>query len=331
MLSKTIGSRLALAAVVSVAVVALMAASVGTVQAVAAQDQQEDEKASQSEQERELRSKHRERRARGELELHVAREALQRAREMGGQGRLRMVQELRQRDWAPGVEYRRLGSRFGGGMADRVLARAEEIELTDQQETQIRDARRAQRRAEIERDAQIEVLDLDLEELLEDRHTADLNAVEAVMQQRASLRVQGQVADMRASQGVWNVLTSEQQKDFEEGRHSFFVRRGDRPHAMFFDGEGGDIVFDGGDFEVGDFEFGELFNDLHLEGLEGLDGLKGLLELKSEGGGPFMFRYKMKPDEDADEDAEKKKKEKGSTEGTAVGVSWAGQSTRTMK
>ena len=142
-----------------------------------------------------------------ESKLHSAKQALA-AHERGAQDRLRLVRDL-QHARVPRVEFRGLRGSFGGSMADRVLAMAEEIELTEEQEAQIRGARRDQRRAEIERVAQIDVVDLDLDELLEDHHTADLDAVEELMQRRASLRVQAQIADMRASQDVWNSLTSE--------------------------------------------------------------------------------------------------------------------------
>ncbi len=318
-MSKFFHSRLAIAAAASAAVLALMVVSVGTVQAVVVQEQEEADETKRSEAER---------RAVIESRLHRAKEALHGARELGALGRLRMVQELRDRSRAPMVELRRLRSGFGGGMADRVLAMGEEIGLTEQQEEQIRDARRAQRRAEIERDAQIEVLDLDLDELLEDRHSADLAAVEGLMQRRAALRVQGQVADMRASQDVWNSLTAEQQEKMDSNRHFLYRRGGDRPHSLFFDGEGPNVVFDGGDFEFGDMELGRVFDELRLEGLQGLKGLEGLLELQSEDGAPFIWRFERKSDDDVHEDHEKK--EKATTEGTAVGVSWDGRSTRTM-
>jgi len=316
-------SRLVVAAAASVAVAALMVVSVGTVQAVAPQEQQENEDAKQSD-EKLRRAMELESQALMESKLHLAQEAMHRVRERGQQLRLRMVQEFgqqRARAWAPRVELRRLRSSFGGSMADRVLAMSEEIELTEQQETQIRDGRRDQRRAEIERDAQIEVLDLDLDELLEDRHNANLDAVEELMQRRASLRVQGQVADMRGSQEVWNALTAEQQEKIQANRHGVYMMRGDRPHSLFFDdGEVLDFAF-----ESDDLKFGKLFDELHLEGLEGLDGI---FEFKSEDGAPFIWRFKTKPDDDAEQDDEKK--EKGKTTGTAIGVSWGAQSTRTM-
>lgn len=325
MLWKFFQSRLAVATAASVAVVALMTMSIGTVQAVVEQDQQENEEAKQSETEL-RRAKVREHRVLAESRLHVAREAIHAARERGAQQRLRLVQTMRDHVRAPRVELRRLRSSFGGSLADRVLAMGEEIELTEQQESQIRDGRRDQRRAEIERDAQIDVLDLDLEELLEDRHTANLDAVEELMQRRASLRVQGQVDDMRASQGVWSSLSTEQQEKLEANRHGVFMLRGNRPHALFFDREGPDVLFEGGDFEFGDLdfggmEFGRLFNELNLEGLEGLLELQsgdGLFELKSDDGGRFIWRFGHSDDDDADEDGEKK--EKATTEGTAIGV-----------
>lgn len=313
-MSKFFQSRLACATAASVAVVALMAVSVGTVQAVVAQDQQESEKAKQSEEEL-ARAKALENRALVESKLEYAKQALHVARERGAQERLRLVQELRQHARAPRVEIRSLRRGFGGSTAERVLAMAEEIELTEQQEAQIRDARRAQRRAQIERDAQIEVLDLDLDELLEDRHTADLDAVEEMMQRRASLRVQGQVADMRASQEVWNALTAEQQAKLEDSSHGVFMMRGDRPHSLYFDGAGPDFAFGDGTFDFGELEFGSFFNELHLEGLD------GLFELKSEDGAPFIWRFERKSDDNGD--GAKKKKAKASTEGTSIGVSWS--------
>lgn len=324
-MSKFFPNRITVGTAASVALVAMMAMSVGTVQAVMTQDQQETEEAQQSAEELRL-AKKLEYRARAESKLHVAKQALHAARERGAQERLRVVQELRERARSPRVEVRGLRTRWGGSTADRVLAMGEEIELTEQQEAQIRDSRRDQRRAEIERDAQIEVIDLDLDELLENRHTADLGAVEELMQRRASLRVQGQVADMRASQEVWNALTGEQQEKLEAKRHGIYMLRGDRPHSFFFDGEGSDFTFDGGDFEFGEMEFGDFFNELHL-GLEGLEGLDGVFELKSDDGEPWVWRFKSKK-EDADEEGEEQ--ENGSTEGTAVGISWNGTSIRTM-
>lgn len=314
-------TRLAVATGASVAVVALMAVSVGTVHAVATQDQEETEEASQGE--RELRrAKSLEHRALLEARLGEAKQALHEARERGSHERLRLVQELRQRSRAPMVELRTSRGRFRGGVADRVLAMAEEIELTEQQEAQIRDARRDQRRAQIERDAQIEILDLDLDEMLEDRHSANLDAVEELMQRRAGLRVQGQVADMRVSQDVWNSLSAEQQEKLESNRHGIYMMRGNSPHSLFLDGEGNEFAFRSDDFEFGEMEFGELFNDFHLEGLD------GLLELKFGDDTPGVWEFKLKSDEEGihEEGIHEEGAKKDSTDGTAVGVSRSGGS-----
>lgn len=322
MLSKFFQSRLAVAAAASVAVVALMAVSVGTVQAVVAQDQQETEDAKRSE-EQLRRASILQLHTLMESKLHSAKQALA-ARERGAQVRLHLVREL-QHARVPRVEFRGMHGSFGGSMADRVLAMAEEIELTEEQEARIRGARRDQRRAEIERDAQIDVVDLDLDELLEDRHTADLDAVEELMQRRASLRVQAQIADMRASQDVWNSLTSEQREKLEKDRHGVFMLRRNSPRSLYFDGHGMDFALDGrefefSDFDLGAFNFGKFFTERHLEALE------GLFELKSDDGAPFILRFGRHSDDDKDGED----KDKGTTEGAAIGISWAGQSIRTM-
>ena len=325
MLSKFFQSRLAVAAAASVAVVALMAVSVGTVQAVVAQDQQETEDAKRSE-ELLRRASILQLHTLMESKLHSAKQLLA-ARERGAQDRLHLVREL-QHARVPRVEFRGMHGSFGGSMADRVLAMAEEIELTEEQEARIRGARRDQRRAEIERDAQIDVVNLDLDELLEDRHTADLDAVEELMQRRASLRVQAQIADMRASQDVWNSLTSEQREKLEKDRHGVFMMlRRNSPHSLYFDGHGMDFALDGrefefSDFDLGAFNFGKFFTERYLEGLE------GLFELKSDDGAPFILRFGRHWDDD--KDGEDKDKDKGTTEGAAIGISWAGQSIRTM-
>ena len=100
---------------------------------------------------------------------------------------------------------------------------AEELELSEQQEDEIREVRRQHRRASIEREAAIEVAGLDLEELMEDPHIADLAAVEQQMQAMSELRVEGRVADLRLTQQVWGVLTVEQRDQIQDQRHNIFM------------------------------------------------------------------------------------------------------------
>ncbi|NKB88216.1 MAG: hypothetical protein GKS06_08355 [Acidobacteria bacterium] len=292
------------------AVAGLMVASVETVHAVVGQEQTEDEQKVEKE-----------RRARGEWR-ELLEKRLASAKALAGTARLRSslgtmralegMRALGQAQGriarAPRIELRS-GRYFGGGAADRILAMGEELELTDQQRDSIRQARRAHRRAEIERDAEVEVIDLDLDELMEDRSTADLNAVEGLMMQRATLRVQAEIAEMRLGRQVMDSLTPEQKELFEESRGNMFMLRGDGPSVLFrrdgsADAWGHELneVFEGLHLgEFGDFDFGDMTFDLH-----------------TEDGEPFVWRFHGEEHEGHDEDDDDGDKE--STAGTAIGL-----------
>lgn len=180
---------------------------------------------------------------------------------------------------------RALGEHMGISSADRVLRHAEELGLTDEQVDRVRVAETAHRRAEIERDAGIEIAELDLEGLMGDADSVDLGAVENKMMEIARLRVDGRVADLRLRQEIRSILTAEQREQLEEmGPRSFIIRsRGDDGEGgvMFrrrSEGDEGRYFFDGDGYslrfgpEAWDFELdGDWFEDGHLfEALEPL-------------------------------------------------------------
>ncbi len=171
------------------------------------------------------------------------------------------MQERRERlRVAPRIALRRHCSR-GGSIAERVLDMSEDLELTEQQRDEIRELRRQDRRASIERDAAIEVADLDLEELMEDRHTADLGAVEQQMQRIGNLRVASRIADLRLSQQVWGMLTAEQREQFQDERHNVFMLRGDGPFS-WSSSSGDNFVFD---LDADDFMPDEWMDDFDFD------------------------------------------------------------------
>lgn len=119
---------------------------------------------------------------------------------------LAMAQEMRVR---PAI---RLGNYFdyrSSGIAGRVLANSEELELTDPQQETIRDVQRSHRRDEIRRDADIEIAELELEEMME-VEILDLNAIESHMRQVANLQVDERMANLRLDGAVRDLLTPEQ-------------------------------------------------------------------------------------------------------------------------
>lgn len=122
---------------------------------------------------------------------------------------------------------------LGGPSAASILARAEELELDDQQIERIRAAERDHRRAEIERDAAIEVAELDLEELMTAGDSPDLQAVEAKMMDIAALRVQARIAGLRLRQDVEAVLTAEQRAELDEMGHGYLFRTRSNPPGSY--------------------------------------------------------------------------------------------------
>jgi len=217
--------------------------------------------------------------------------ALQSAHLQEIQERMRESQEegyRRLRVRAPRVEILRDGFKWRGrDSVDAVLAQSEELELSDEQQTRIRDAQRAARRAEIARDADIEVAELDLEDLMEDQYTADLDAVEAKMREVANLRVSGRLAELRLRRDVHTILTPEQREKLEDDDNVWYFRSGDGPAAFMFGDDDGfffephemlkSFRFDG-DFPLGVFKFKgrkDLDREHEAPGDEGHEGVSG--------------------------------------------------------
>lgn len=173
---------------------------------------------------------------------------------------------------------------MGGRGADRILAHAEELELSADQQERLRAADKANRRAAIEREAQIEVAELDLEDMLRDLDTADLNAVETKMLAISQLKVAGRVADLRLRQQLDGILTQEQRDKLEDMRGDVMFLRGGEPGMLRFKREGGP----GAEFFFGR---GELF-----EPFEWIEDF----EFEMPGG---VYEFRFGPDED-DEDVE---------------------------
>lgn len=206
-------------------------------------------------------------------------EATARARQMEAERRSRpgrLHAFARARGLAPQLRVRApmaFGGLFGeGGIAERVLGHAEDLELTDGQTEQIRTLRTDHRRAEIERDAAIEVAELDLEGLMRDETSADLAAVESKMLEIARLRVEARMAGLRLNREVTSVLTDEQRAQLEDmgpfrtifrtregGPVEFRMRRGPEGEFFFHDGE------EGHDFRLDDELFEALEPLRHFE------------------------------------------------------------------
>lgn len=120
------------------------------------------------------------------------------------------------------------GGRFD--LASRALGRAEEIGLTDAQRQQIEAARDARRRQQIERDASMKLVGLDLMELLRD-DSSDLAVVEQKMREAADLKVQEQMAALTYRRDVQGILTAEQVEQLRELGADFMRRRAPEDRA----------------------------------------------------------------------------------------------------
>jgi len=195
-----------------------------------------------------------------------------------GRGRVRVR--------APRAVMRNFGV-GGGGAASRVLARAEELELTDAQRDQIRAADKQHRRDAIERQAAMDLARLDLDDLMDGEATEmDLAAVESKLLEISRLEVADQVAGLRLRQSVHAVLTPGQRDELGEMGNVF--------------------VFGDGDFrwhEGGNFRFDAPGQDVMLELRERMPQIwhYRMRDGMSEGG--LFFRHEHDEDED-DEDEE---------------------------
>jgi len=152
----------------------------------------------------------------GTLQMQRAEEEMRRHQE----ALARAEQEMRQRGRSVSTLRLRSGcDRFG----ETVVDFAEELELTDDQVDQIRDAQRATRRAAIERNADIEVGEMDLEALYE-ADTPDLTAIRAKLEELAMLGVDRQMAGINLREQVRGLLTQAQREHIEDLRMSDDVR-----------------------------------------------------------------------------------------------------------
>ncbi len=223
---------------------------------------------------------------------------------------LRLIQEddvprVRQRHLRlrlPGL--RRISLHRGGMSAEGILAQAEHLGLSDEQVDQIRGASKAHRRAGITRKAEIEIAELDLKEMLADADTADLNAVEAKMQEIAGFKVADRIAELRLRQQVRGVLSPEQREQLEDERgHNFFMLRrgGEGPHVLRF-GDG-DQAFD--------FDF-----DFDFDTLESLDWVEEFGDL------PFgiFFKSKEESSKSGEDEGEEHEGVSGKTSKSGFGV-----------
>ena len=301
MLAVNLRSQAVVAAVGLCAVVGLMAASVGAVHAGAVQTEKDAAAAAELARAKELYSEHMQK------AVHHAKRAAEatRSRLAGhlAQARARLAGGLRHRAAglhealqdgrsrmraAPRIAMRHRGP-GGGATAERVLRMADELELTDQQEEEIRQVSRQHRRAAIERNAAIEVAGLDLEELMRDPHTADLGAVEQQMQAIGTLRIQDRIANLSVTQRVWGALTAEQRDQLEDERHGAYFIGGDGPRAWSMLGDDFAIDIDIDDFTgqewMNDFDFDFDFGDpMSFELWRWRDGQDGEHEWHDEEG-----------------------------------------------
>jgi hypothetical protein len=155
-------------------------------------------------------------------QMELAREKAKQAIEMA-----RMESEL---------AARRLPEMYFAGTAPRiwswrsaeygsfVLDLADKLALTDAQQDQIRDLQREHKRRTIERRADIEVAEMDLE-MLESADDPDLAAIRAQLEVLSSLKIDEQIAGMQLEQDIQQVLTQEQRDQLEEIDVKFGPRR----------------------------------------------------------------------------------------------------------
>jgi hypothetical protein len=116
--------------------------------------------------------------------------------------------------------------RLRGGcdaFGDTVLEFSEEFGLSDDQVAQIREAQRAARRDRIERNADIEIGEMDLDELYE-ADQPDLAGIRVKLEELALLGVDNQMAGLSLRQQVRGILTPEQLEEFEDLRGDDDIR-----------------------------------------------------------------------------------------------------------
>lgn len=96
-----------------------------------------------------------------------------------------------------------------------VVERAGKLGLSDAQLEEIRELHRRHRLESIQRRADIEIAELELEDLMDDP-AVDLATVERKMRELAELRIQDRVTGLQLRQQVHGVLTPEQRDKLDE-------------------------------------------------------------------------------------------------------------------
>jgi len=102
-----------------------------------------------------------------------------------------------------------------GTFGEAVLNYADDLSLSDEQTDQIRAAQRSLRRASIQRNADIEVGEMDLEALYE-ADEPDLTAIRSKLEELAMLGVDEQMSGLQLREQVRDVLTPEQRRQLDE-------------------------------------------------------------------------------------------------------------------
>ena len=131
----------------------------------------------------------------------------------------RLMQEMRVR---PTFALTSSFSRRSGGTASRALAKAEEIGLTEAQEEQIRGLQRENRRAQIRRNADTQIAEMDLEEMM-GIESSDLDAIEQMMRDIADYEVDERMARLRLDRSANVILTEAQRDELEEMSPGRFI------------------------------------------------------------------------------------------------------------
>ena len=98
-----------------------------------------------------------------------------------------------------------------------IVDHAEDLALSDAQVEEIRGMQRTFRRNAIQRQADIDVAQMDLE-LLFEADDPDIGSIRAKLEEVAMLEVEDQIAGLQLRQQVRQVLTPEQADDFDEMR-----------------------------------------------------------------------------------------------------------------
>ncbi len=157
------------------------------------------------------------------MELRVAEAAAQSNRQVE-EARVRVEEITRRAMEAAEEAMQRAGQIRGFTLrsncdlfGEQVLDHAEELGITDDQAEQIRAAQRAGRRDGIERRADTEVAEMDLEALYE-VDELDLAAVRAKLEELAMLQVDSQMAGLSLRRQVRQILTPTQLEEWSDMR-----------------------------------------------------------------------------------------------------------------